>query len=169
MDLLVTGGRYLALTFLPAAVVSIMKNGLQLVFLAIIRWYRGKYISKYQWIGLSITWRFCFPEKYSVITCKVLLEATWSGKTKTATSLGLCVISTEHLMTQTKQDNASTGQSTIGVFLMVFVAMTGAIRNTLEEILLKEFNFHSDFIVGVESIVCAYFKQPFLEKKLFIF
>ena len=54
MDVIVTGGRYLGLIFLPAAVVSILKNGLQLVFIAIIRWFRGKYFGKTQWFGLGL-------------------------------------------------------------------------------------------------------------------
>ena len=33
----------------------------------------------------------------------------------------------------------------------------GAVRNTIEEILLKDYNFHSDFIVGMESILSLMF------------
>ena len=40
---------------------------------------------------------------------------------------------------------------------MLFVGCTGAIRNTMEEILLKDYNFHSDFIVGMESILSLIF------------
>eukprot|EP01083_Nonionella_stella_P223027 795309_1 len=56
MDLFVSGGRYLSLVFLPAAVISILKNGCQLFFLALIRrFWRKKILTNTQWIGLWIT------------------------------------------------------------------------------------------------------------------
>lgn len=143
MDLFVTGGRYIGmyvwlrvshhaltptliytgLVFLPAAVVSIMKNGLQLVFLAIIkRFYRNKKLKTKQWVGLSIV------------------------------SCGLVLVSLNDLLHAKGGSNAQQN-SLLGVSLMVFVAFAGAVRNTVEEALLTELNLNSDFLVGVESIV----------------
>lgn len=115
MDLFVTGGRYLALVFLPAAVVSILKNGLQLFFLSLIRaFFRGKKFGRHQWYGLGILF------------------------------VGLIIVSGHDLIDATNSDNDYTVlDSLFGVLLMVFVGFAGAVRNTIEEMLLKDYDFHS--------------------------
>eukprot|EP01083_Nonionella_stella_P080348 220805_1 len=55
-DVFVSGGRYVALVFLPASIVSVLKNGLQLVFLAMIRGCLSQYITKWQVTGIVILW-----------------------------------------------------------------------------------------------------------------
>ncbi len=123
MDLFVTGGRYLGLIFLPAAVISILKNGFQLLFLAIFRrCWRKKKLTNMQWFGLSVT------------------------------MMGLILVSSEGLIEDFK-DKTKLTMTIIGTAILISVGFFGAIRNTMEEILLQKDSFHSDFMVGMESII----------------
>lgn len=131
MDLFVTGGRYLSLVFLPAAVISILKNGSQLFFLAIIRRvYRKKQLTKTQWLGLCIT------------------------------IFGLLLVSMQDILDQIATKNSDAlRRAIIGTVLLFVVGFLGAIRNTMEEILLQEDDseMESDFLVGMESIISLFF------------
>ena len=127
MDFFVTVSRYLALVFLPAAMVTILKSGLQLVFLSIVRWCRGKHLGKFQWIGLLV-----MVIGLSVVSLHTFLENALTNTTYT-------VLDTVY-----------------GVSIMMFVGICGAIRNTFEEILLKDLKFNAFFIVGIESIVSLF-------------
>lgn len=49
------------------------------------------------------------------------------------------------------------GSYMIGFALMTAVAILGAIRNTMEEVLVKDEDYDSNFVVGVESIMSAAF------------
>eukprot|EP01084_Bolivina_argentea_P052900 97120_1 len=135
MDLFVTGGRYLSLVFLPAAVISILKNGCQLFFLALIRrFYRKKILTKNQWIGLWIT-----------IT-------------------GLILVSLQDILRHMSvEDQEQLRRTLIGTALLFVVGFLGAIRNTFEEILLQndESRMESDFLVGMESIISLFFMVIF--------
>lgn len=136
-DLFVIVGRYVGLVFLPAAVVSILYNGLQLLFIAIFRWLRGRYMGKTQWFGLAFV------------------------------AFGLIVVGMENFFSDDNDhDNNSNNTNNkenndlntmIGLIIMLVVGITGAIRNTIEEILLKEYDLHSHFIVGLESILALIF------------
>eukprot|EP01084_Bolivina_argentea_P013902 26032_1 len=116
-DVFVSGGRYVALVFLPASIVSILKNGLQLVFLAMIRGILSQYITKWQVSGIAILW------------------------------IGLLLCMLEDIL---QIDNSSTWY---GLILMFFVGLFGAIRNSIEEFLLKKEGFHPDFILGLEGTI----------------
>eukprot|EP01084_Bolivina_argentea_P259049 436975_1 len=123
MDFFVTGGRYLGLVFLSGAVVSIMKNGTQLLFLALLRRCFHKKILKWtQLFGITIT------------MCGLLLVAL----EKFAASAN---------------DNKDLKDNIIGITIMLIVGLFGAIRNDIEELLLKNDNLDSNFVVGMESIV----------------
>lgn len=128
IDMQYIGGRYLALAFLPAAVVTILKNGLQLLFLSLIRvFFLNKKFGIYQWVGLFILF------------------------------VGLICVMMHDLLTSSDSSSTSSNNefesSIIGVSLMVFVGLSGAIRNTIEEILLKQYEFNSNFVVGMESSI----------------
>lgn len=116
-DVFVSGGRYIALVFLPASIVSILKNGLQLVFLAMIRTCLSQYITKWQIAGIAILW------------------------------IGLLLCMLQDIL---QINDPSTFW---GMLLMFFVGLFGAIRNSIEEFLLKKENFHPDFILGLEGII----------------
>mmetsp|Transcript_26118 Transcript_26118/g.42679 ORF Transcript_26118/g.42679 Transcript_26118/m.42679 type:complete len:434 (+) Transcript_26118:41-1342(+) len=116
-DVFVSGGRYVALIWVPASIVSVLKNGLQLVFLALIRAMLAQYITKWQIAGISIV------------------------------SVGLVLCMLQDLL------QVSDASTWYGLILMFFVGLTGAIRNSIEEFLLKKDGFHPDFILGLEGII----------------
>eukprot|EP01084_Bolivina_argentea_P176230 305007_1 len=116
-DVFVSGGRYVALVFLPASIVSVLKNGLQLVFLAMIRGILSQYITKWQYAGITILW------------------------------IGLALTCVEDVL---QLNHPSTWY---GLLLMFFVGLFGAIRNSIEEFLLKKQGFHPDFILGFEGMI----------------
>eukprot|EP01084_Bolivina_argentea_P187078 322317_1 len=117
-DVFVSGGRYVALIFLPASIVSVLKNGLQLVFLAMIRGCLSQYITRWQVAGIVILW------------------------------VGLFLCMMEDIL-QTDADSTTY----YGLVLMFFVGLFGAIRNSIEEFLLKKEGFHPDFILGFEGCI----------------
>eukprot|EP00484_Ammonia_sp_Unknown_P017388 CAMPEP_0197036210 /NCGR_PEP_ID=MMETSP1384-20130603/13790_1 /TAXON_ID=29189 /ORGANISM="Ammonia sp." /LENGTH=434 /DNA_ID=CAMNT_0042466369 /DNA_START=1002 /DNA_END=2306 /DNA_ORIENTATION=- len=135
MDFFVTGGRYLGLVFLASAVVSIMKNGLQLLFLALLRRCCHRKI---------LGW----PQ---VIGIMVILA-------------GLLMVASENLMMAIDphaNDDPHTAYSfkdqTIGIVIMVSVGFAGAVRNDVEEMMLKKHDLDSDFVVGMESLISLFF------------
>ena len=123
----------MGLVFLPAAVVTILKNGLQLFFLSLIRvFFLGKKFGVYQWLGLFILF------------------------------FGLIIVMIHDLLSSSDSSSSSSSSgnslssSIFGVSLMVFVGFAGAVRNTMEEILLKKYEFNSNFVVGMESLTSLF-------------
>ena len=107
MDLFVDTGRYLALIFLPSALISILKNGSQLMFLAIIRIvFLKKLVIKMQWISIIIT------------------------------IIGLAIVSIAELLSA-DTNYQKFENSCIGLAIIVTAALLGAIRNSTEEIILQ--------------------------------
>jgi len=128
MDLFVNGGKYLALIFVPAAILDITKNGSQLLFLALIRrFYRRKILTTLQWVGF----------------CIVLA--------------GLIVISTEDLLHAISQNTGEFDANLVGILILLFSGLIGAIRNTAEEVLMQQDDpnksLDSDFLVGSQALI----------------
>eukprot|EP01084_Bolivina_argentea_P088515 159806_1 len=116
MDLFVDTGRYLALIFLPSALISILKNGSQLMFLAIIRIiFLKKKVIRMQWVSIIIT--IC----------------------------GLTIVSVAELLSA-DTDYQKFQNSCIGLSIIVSAALLGAIRNSTEEIILQVINCRNKFI-----------------------
>eukprot|EP01084_Bolivina_argentea_P313806 543482_1 len=129
MDFFITGGRYLGLVFLSGAVVSILKNGTQLLFLAFLRrCLHHKTLKGSQLFGIIIT------------------------------IIGLLTVAAENIAITYTNDMTEGSENTlkdsvIGIGIMLAVGFAGAVRNDLEELLLKNDNLDSDFVVGMESII----------------
>eukprot|EP01084_Bolivina_argentea_P297099 511772_1 len=132
MDTLVTGGRYLGMLFLSAALISILKNGSQLLFLALLR--------------------HCFHHKK-------LLCAEWFGIG--IIIMGLFIVTMNRIYESiSESDNGeeiTLKDSSIGIIIMISVGFAGAIRNDIEELLLKNDNLDSNFVVGLESAISLIF------------
>eukprot|EP01084_Bolivina_argentea_P300115 517398_1 len=125
LDVFVTSGRILALSFLPASIVSIFKTSIQLIFLAIFRRIlRNKKLDKSQWYGLLIV---------VIGVCIVIQEKIW--------------YSSEHM--SDLQLNIS---SLIGFTILFMVGLIGALRNTIEDVLMKHYQIDSDLLCGIEAV-----------------
>eukprot|EP00484_Ammonia_sp_Unknown_P001754 CAMPEP_0197022146 /NCGR_PEP_ID=MMETSP1384-20130603/3049_1 /TAXON_ID=29189 /ORGANISM="Ammonia sp." /LENGTH=435 /DNA_ID=CAMNT_0042450121 /DNA_START=180 /DNA_END=1487 /DNA_ORIENTATION=- len=128
MDIFVNGGKYLALMFVPAAILDITKNGSQLLFLALIRrFYRKKIITTLQWIGFCIVFA------------------------------GLIIISTEDLLHAFTKSAWEVKTNIVGIVILIASGLIGAIRNTAEEVLMQRDDpaqsLDSDCLVGMQAII----------------
>ena len=134
-------GRTVALIWLPAVVASIMKNGLQLLFVAVLTvFWRKKRLKQLQWLGVV-----------------VLL-------------MGLVIIAFEDLASNYSETDEFV-LTIVGIGLLIFVCAIGAIKNIIEEILLQDEDFKSTFVIGIESAISLaimivvniilYFVDPF--------
>eukprot|EP01084_Bolivina_argentea_P052892 97111_1 len=140
MDTIVTGGRYLGLVFLSAALISILKNGSQLLFLALLRrCFHGKKLLCVEWFGVGVI------------------------------IVGLLVVAANKVYISFTDDDSdlSIKDSIIGIVIMISVGFAGAIRNDIEELLLKNDNLDSNFLVGLESAISLTF-TTFIGVLLFV-
>lgn len=128
LDLFMNSSKYLALIFVPAALVEITKNGAQLLFLALLRrFYRKKFLTTMQWCGFWVVF------------------------------VGLMVISGEDLVEAFTENSWSGNTNAIGIAILIASGFIGAMRNTVEEVLMQHKDpsqcFDSDFLVGMEAII----------------
>ena len=68
------------------------------------------------------------------------------------TMIGLLIVASGNIAAAQDDDN-QIKDSLIGISIMLIVGFIGAVRNDLEEILLKSENLDSNFLVGLESII----------------
>eukprot|EP01084_Bolivina_argentea_P172916 299500_1 len=133
-DIFVNGGRYIALIYLPAALVSLLSTVLQIIFLTLIRRCRKRKISIYNYIGVLIA------------------------------LIGIIAVTISNMLSSSKSNTNSQQDNTYGTIIMLFVGLSGAIRCTIEEILLKrydndtiEMDFNPAFVLGIESLISFIF------------
>ena len=113
-----------SLVFLPASIIAVLKNGSQLIFLAIISAILGKQLPWKQWFGIGLT------------------------------LIGLVIISLQEIYSN-KDNDVLYNNSVLGIILILLSGFIGAIRNYIEELILHNLDFHSDFLVGLESIISS--------------
>ena len=131
-DLFVHSGKYIALLYLPAAIVLIPSTLMEILFLFLIRVWRGRKITVYNWIGIIMVLLGVFI---------VSLNEIFGGGGDSTT-------------------NGMNTSSIIGFIIMCSVGIVGAIRGTIEEILLKSENnisvsFDPQFMLGMESLITS--------------
>eukprot|EP01084_Bolivina_argentea_P052895 97114_1 len=126
MDVVVTGGRYLALVFMPAALISLLKNGSQLIFLAWLR---------------------------RILHEKKLLSTEWFGIGIIIIGLLIVAINKMYASVSDVDSMMTPMDSAVGISLMIGLGFSGAIRNDIEEVLLKNDDLDSNFVVGLESFI----------------
>ena len=128
-DVYVNIGRYISLVFLPASVVTLLKNGYQLIFSGILRriWEHKRMI-KSQIIGILIT------------------------------IVGLLIVSIQVIIQNIKYNENSFKNTKyiilnilIGVFIVLTVGLCGSIRNHFEQKLC--YKYPVNFVVGIRSFI----------------
>ena len=146
LDLLVTGGRYFALSLLSAATVSALKNGSQLIFLSILRrWIHRKSLTKFH----------CFSIAVSLIGLSVVfMESIMASSSGSSPSSSSRASPSSAISARTEHETVN------GVILSVSIGLLGAIRNDIEELLLKEEDLSPTLLVGVHSAISALFLFP---------
>eukprot|EP01083_Nonionella_stella_P188154 692899_1 len=123
-DVVVNLGRYIGLVFLAASVVSLLKNGLQLLFSALFRIiFEKKTLSLVQTIGIVLV----ITGLGLVCWCS-FLDASITAATNTESTL-------------------------TGIATLIVVGFCGSIRNSFEQILCRDKGFNCNFVVGMRSIV----------------
>lgn len=84
-DILVNGGDYIGLIFLPAAIVSILSTTLQIIFLTLIRGLRKRKITKFNYIGIIFV-------LIGTIIVSVGNIISADSSTITDTIIGICIM-----------------------------------------------------------------------------
>eukprot|EP00927_Polykrikos_kofoidii_P026270 TRINITY_DN23423_c0_g1_i1.p1 TRINITY_DN23423_c0_g1~~TRINITY_DN23423_c0_g1_i1.p1 ORF type:complete len:403 (-),score=50.35 TRINITY_DN23423_c0_g1_i1:108-1316(-) len=127
LDLLITGLRFVALVFLPPAVVSILKSSVQLLTLSFINRLRGKCLNNVQWISLG------------------------------GALVGDAIISlADTLWHEDNPDSQGNSNSQlVGIVIVVMSGVLGAFRNAVEEMILNELDFPDGALLMVESWISA--------------
>ena len=78
------------------------------------------------------------------------------------------IVAFEKIVIKNKYDTSLTiKDNVIGMILMLFVGLLGAVRNDFEEMLLKNDDLAPDFVVGMESVISLTF-TAFIGVALFI-
>jgi len=123
LDIGVTGLKYAAVVFLPASVVAIVKNSVQVVGIALISLCRGKTITYGQMGAIFVT-----VVGNGVVFCSSYL-ASGDSEDETLGHEG----------------------ALIGISMVVASGLMGAVRNVLEEVLLQDDGISEGCLLLVES------------------
>lgn len=125
LDVLVVGGRYLALMFLPPAVCAIMKASTQLIALALINHLRGKSLTIIQWSSLG------------------------------GALIGDLVTSVAEMIQSSSEDNFVGGRTLLGIAIITLSGVSGACRNVIEEMILHNRNLTDGALMMLETGISA--------------
>eukprot|EP01084_Bolivina_argentea_P052893 97112_1 len=140
MDTIITGGRYLGLIFLSAALICILKNGSQLLFLVLLRrCLYGKKLLCEEWFGVIVI------------------------------IFGLLVVIANKIFIVTDDNNTdlTINDSIIVIVIMISFGFAGGIRNHIQELLLQNNDLDSNFLLGLESAISLTF-TTFIGVLLFV-
>jgi uncharacterized protein YjeT (DUF2065 family) len=124
-DFFVTGARFVGLVFLPAAVVGILKNSVQIITVAVLSSMRGKKFAKVQWYSF-------IPQIAGDVMVGV---ATSVGGNSGASTTG--------------------GKRVLGVIIIVSSGIIGGFRNIVEEMVLQDYDFPDGALLMAESFLSS--------------
>lgn len=133
LDLLITGFRFVALVFLAPAVVSILKNSVQIISISVLNRMRGKKLNIKQWSSLGAA-------LLGDVIITVADSVDWNGDKN-----------------DDPDSSSSDSKKIVGIVIICLAGMMGGVRNIIEEMILQDGHFPDGALLMVESWVSAFF------------